>query len=468
MLRFVRSWLPESGIVLLFLFFALRELSSFPAAWADDSLYMIIAKRMAAGQGFGISVWGQHWMHPIFPVGPTLFIPIALAINFVGFSVAAARIPMVGFLMLTTIAFYILNSNIAGKTVARWSTLLLVTLSAFINTGKPVLAEVPSFFFLLSGLLCLERSLCSSDDARSARYVLATASGIFLGLAAVTKLPSIVALGALPAAILWTLFTRRFADACILGTVLLSSITILFMWFLYQYSVNPHEFLMVYGQYLHGEALHLTDQHVTPTLLLRIPYLAFFATLVVGAVGMWEARRATSRSLLVVIAGMTFCFVLYFFLREGWYRHVLAAHLLILPFVPIGMQKLFTTRFAATALTVLIAAQGWWQLSYRGSTRGEPGAHAAQLIAENYQDRDLLIEDATVFVRLPENVHWRLGLSSYPLLEQQAKRSLGLNMSEGRCLPVVRRMTEEDAKVSGQTKRELEGSIMLFAPPSDC
>src|SRR3989338_7740322 len=122
------------------LFFFTRELGTFPAAWADDSLFMIVA----------LPILDRPWSSPyILGVGPTLLLPVALAIKLFGFSVAIARLPMLDFLCATAFCMYIFTNHIAGRNAARWTSALLISLSAFVNTGKPVLGEVPVFFFLL-------------------------------------------------------------------------------------------------------------------------------------------------------------------------------------------------------------------------------------------------------------------------------------------------------------------------------
>lgn len=131
----LRSWLPEAFLALIALFFFVRELGTFPAAWGDDSLFMIVAREFAEGRGYMLPLLQQEWHYPyILGIGPTLILPVALTIKLLGFSVAAARIPMVIYLIGTCLCFYFFTRRIAGKPAAFWATLLLITLSAFVNT----------------------------------------------------------------------------------------------------------------------------------------------------------------------------------------------------------------------------------------------------------------------------------------------------------------------------------------------
>src|SRR3989344_7633290 len=136
---FRRVWniLPECIIASAALFFFVRELGTFPAAWNDDSLFMIVAREYALGNGYTLPLLDRPWIYPyILQVVPMLTYPSAFFMKIQGLSIVAARIPMVLYLCGTTIIFYVLTKKIAGRPSACFATALLVSLSAFVNTGK--------------------------------------------------------------------------------------------------------------------------------------------------------------------------------------------------------------------------------------------------------------------------------------------------------------------------------------------
>lgn len=196
----IRQWLPETFLVVLALFFALRELGTFPAPWEDDSLYMITAKMIASGQGYVLPILQAKWAYPyLLSVGLGVLLPTAAAIRLLGFSVAHARIVPVAYLLGSCVLFYLIARKAAGLWSASFSTALLVSFSAFINDGKPVLGTVPAFFWLLLGLLTLDD--CRRGAARS------IGGGVCIGLAMLCKLTFSLAL--LPFAAAWLLSRRR-------------------------------------------------------------------------------------------------------------------------------------------------------------------------------------------------------------------------------------------------------------------
>jgi len=60
--RLLPRVLPEILLGALFLFFALRELGTFPAAWEDDGLFMTVARNLAEGWGFVLPVLDAAWV----------------------------------------------------------------------------------------------------------------------------------------------------------------------------------------------------------------------------------------------------------------------------------------------------------------------------------------------------------------------------------------------------------------------
>jgi hypothetical protein len=73
---------PELGIAAIIAFFSIRELGTFPASWADEGLFIIVAKMVATGQGYALPLLDQVWSYPYFlNVGPALIYPSAASIG---------------------------------------------------------------------------------------------------------------------------------------------------------------------------------------------------------------------------------------------------------------------------------------------------------------------------------------------------------------------------------------------------
>src|SRR5688572_26574291 len=118
--------LPEISLIVLLGYFALRELGTFPASWEDDGLFMIVARNFAEGRGYMLPMLEHQWFYPyVLGIGPIVIAPSALAIKLLGFSVEAARIPMVLYLALASLGTYLLTQKLAGRTEALLATLLL-------------------------------------------------------------------------------------------------------------------------------------------------------------------------------------------------------------------------------------------------------------------------------------------------------------------------------------------------------
>lgn len=459
----LKRWWPEMLIGAFALFFILRHLGTFPSAWEDDSFYMIIAKNIATGQGYTLPVYDYLWEHPFFlAVGPTLLWPVALSIKIFGFSVLSARIPMALYLLLTCIMLYRYVYVLAGRSSAQWALALLVSLSAFINTGKPVLGEIPGFLYMLLGLLTLHKA------DRQSSWMWHVLAGMLFGLAIVTKLTyGIVCIG-LGMALLLTCTRREWRKAKML---FLSSCTTILVLLLFNPVLNiihgdfvneVHQFALSGGT---GNFLHVLREQ--PELLLRFPYLYFGALLILGAIGMWQMHASLTRSEYAILISVITLFMFYFLNNPGWYRHLLPAHLFLLPFVPSGAQYLCGKRAAAVLLTVFIVLQGIWQLQYRGSTFSDEGERAAVTLEERFRTVKMVVEPPEIYVRLTPNPLWFFISGEFHTRSYALFSSLPLTPAK-HCLPLLRKANATDLKNYGSELIAVAGRYVLFPPPRSC
>ncbi|OIO55797.1 hypothetical protein AUJ46_00695 [Candidatus Peregrinibacteria bacterium CG1_02_54_53] len=457
------SWLPEFLLFAVFLFFALRRLGTFPAAWADDSLFMLTAKNLAQGHGYALPILGWDWPRPsILAVGPTLILPVAVAIKLGGFSVAVARLPMVLYLLGSVIACYVFVRRVSGVTAARWNTVLLISLSAFINTGKPVLGEVPAFFFLMLGLLFLQR------ERQTAFF--AVAAGAALGLAVITKLPFGLILPALGIAWLVSVIRHDKRELVFLTIAGVSAL-----------------FIIVIGAYWMGLGKGLVDEiriflfdkrsvvpldAFVPMIrrpgdLLRAAYTHYILVTLLACAGWWTVRGTMRRSLSIIIIITAALFAAYFLNGPGWYRALLPSTLLLLLFAPTGARALIGKTGALVLLSAIVLMQGYWQYADGGSSGSTEAADAAQALITEWQDQDLVILAPEVFVRLPDNPHW-LFLSEELRDEERQPPEIQERLTLAQCLPVFRKESHEDLDAKQGTYFPVSGRYVFFPPAQPC
>lgn len=459
----VFRWLPETGLLAALLFLALRDLGTFPAAWADDSLFMIVARSVAEGRGYALPILGQEWMHPyILAVGPTLIWPVALAIKFLGFSVAVARIPMVLTLLGTTLLAYRFTYVIADRVSALWTVALFVSFSAFINTGKPVLGEVPGFFSLLLGILFLQRSHTKIGSLLA---------GVCFGLAAITKISYALLFPALIIALLDAAVRRDAQDTRLLCFVLVGAalITIAGGYWLGAFTPGFYEEIrmMLFARSAVVPLDQFTAIALRPAEFLRLPYMHFVLVCGIVLCGWRSFRGRLRRPATAVIATTAFLFLAYFLNGPGWYRTLLPSTLILFLFVPTGARAIFGRTGSTLLLAVLVIAQGWWQFTGRGSSASTEAVEASSALIRNWGGTDLVILPPEVFVRLPENRHWLFLTEEIrnPLRQPDALRPLLANI---RCIPVFRKVSHEDLAEKQGIYRIVSGRYVILNLPPDC
>lgn len=456
--------LPECLLLAAFLFFALRHLGTFPAAWADDSLFMLVAKSVAQGHGYALPILGWAWPRPyILAVGPSLILPVALAIKLGGFSVSVARLPMALYLLGAMVASYLFVQRMSGRSSARWTAALMISLSAFINTGKPVLGEIPGFFFLMLGLLAMQK------NNRSA--FMAFATGTAFGLAVMTKLPFGLVLPALGAA--WVLAAiRRDRKEVIFLTIAAVSAIIVTMIGAVWMGAFDKGFLDELRIFLfEKKSVVPLDQFepiiTRPLELMRMAYGHFAFTAILAVCGWQTVRRKLYGTLSVIILSVAALFSLYFLNGPGWYRALLPSTLLLLLFVPAGARRLLGNVGSVLLLSVIVIIQGFWQFTGGGASNSTEAADAAQVLMAQWQERDLVILPPEVFVRLAQNSHW-LFLSEELRDADRQPPEVKTRMEQTKCFPIFRKESHEDLERKKSTYLPVNGRYIVIPAPSGC
>lgn len=443
------------------IYFTYRELGSFPRSWVDEGLFIMTAKNFASGRGYAIPLLTHLWYFPYFlAVGPTVIFPAALSLKLFGVSVAAARLPMTLYILGTAVMMYIFTNHIANRTAARWSAALLVTLSAFINTGKPLLGEIPGFFFLILGIFAMSRT--KKPVPRG------LASGACFGLSIVTKLTNALILPGLAIAWIAAASRRKLDEEVALALSGITAVIVYLPWRLLEIAHTPAGSLseeiktFVLGG---GNLPVLNVLRNNWEILFRLPFMAFFVILAAGGAGLWLATSRASITVRIFITAETVLFLLFFLNSYGWYRHLLTAHLLLIPFVPLGMIRVLRTKSSAILLSAIVVSQTAWQFTHQGSGRDAALAQAVTIVQERFADTDLLVEEPEVFAQLPENPHWlylpRDGVSpTMPTMFKTPDESM-------RCFARLRKLNEEET-VEYKERATPVGGYAILLPADGC
>ena len=463
-LQFVRNWWIEFFISCVAAFFFFRELGTFPSPWIDEGLFLLIARSLAEGKGYSMPVLDFYWNFPNFvTAGPLLVLPVALFIKLFGFSMVAARVPMALYLVATSTVFYLYTRRITNKIHARWATLLLVTLSAFVNTGKPVMGEIPGFFYFLLAMFCWQRGT-------SRKHAICT--GLFFGIAIVAKLTYGLLFPAL--GLTWLLYVvkRNRANIEFLTIVGAVSLSVFTLW--YGFTALQGNFSLEMKQYAFGHGgstmfyplIHHLDS------FFRFQFVYFDVLLIFAAIGSYAARKKLGTMFIVFL----WLFVLWNILHvlskpfAPWYRYFLPAHLAFLPLVPMGIYSVLRQKFFVHGLLLFfIAAQAYWQYDYRGSSRTDEAFVTTNIIQESYADTQLLIVESEVYVMLPQdNPNWVFLTRAFNSRKYDVLAHLPVDRAQYDCYPILRRMSMTEQRERPDEIVPLYKRYVLEKPSGDC
>ncbi len=419
---------------------------------------MIVARQFAETGQYALPMLGSNWYAPYtLAVGPTLVLPVASTIQLFGFSVAAVRIAMVLYMLAATLGVYAFAARVGSRTVARWSVLLLMSLSAFVNTGKPMLGEVPGIAFMVLGLVLSLKP----HTTRSALLV-----GFLFGLSFLTKLTDGLILPALGLALLPALWLRERKEVRWILTTLIVTCAVYAPWRLVEmhYATGlGREFAFMFS----GDTSMADLVHQKLAAFVR-PQFGYYALFFLAAAVELQRQLKTQwkntarRTTLLTTAGLILLFTIYCLSSFGWYRHLLPAHVLLLPFAVATLLRY--KRIGVLIMGAAILFQLWWQLTDRGATRSDAATIAAAYVEENFQGKPIIVQQAEVFVRLPQSPQW-LFLTN-PKLSSRLDPALVTPNAEQRCFPVLRTLNTEEQANSSNTM--ITGKYGIIAPPADC
>lgn len=318
--------LPVGALVML----AFVNLADYPKLWFDEGIHLHVPKAIVK---FGVyadyNSEGFQYYGPTMSVGPTVMLPVALALRLGGIGIWQARLVMAFYLLAAIVAFFVLARRIGGARCGWVATLLLVSSPGLdlVWLGRQLLGEVPGLLFLLLGLI-----LWLDERGRPSAWRLA-AVGLLFGLAVVTKYQFLIPLG--PGLLLaWAadrFHYRRLAPAVFL-VPLIVTIACFAVWqaigIVYLGPSMASENLRLMGTAAAGAAWTFSVEHVrrAGAYLVSFP---LYASLLLPALA-YSLFRATDRDRRSQAWTTVLCLILpglawYLAASIGWPRYAFSA-----------------------------------------------------------------------------------------------------------------------------------------------
>ena len=195
----------------------------------DEFYFLDAAKQLAVHGKYATFSSGQFRLFdPYLSTGPTVIAPVALALRLFGADYLVARLLMVLLLPVLFLLMYRVTAELHDRTSGLVAVVFLLCVPDLWFYALTVLGEIPATVFFLAAVHVLakaERAGCAPG-----RHALA---GTLIGLAALTKLLFLPAVGALAAVALWARI-RRATWSSGYATATWASLLVLLVWELAQ------------------------------------------------------------------------------------------------------------------------------------------------------------------------------------------------------------------------------------------
>ena len=154
-----------------------------PRTWHDEGAALNVAKTLATEGVYAMrNSDGYQTFGPIQSVGPTVLLPVALALKLFGIGLLQARLVAAAYLCLLLAVAAFLAWRLFGLRTAIVTIFLLLAVQdvRLLYFGRQVLGEAPALMFFLGGVGLF------TLKARG-RLLVAVAAGLLIGAAMVTK-----------------------------------------------------------------------------------------------------------------------------------------------------------------------------------------------------------------------------------------------------------------------------------------
>lgn len=339
--EFLKKYRTEVILCLIFfavIAFSLPILTTKPRLWHDEGINIEFAKNFLDFGKLDVKVAPEEFsgLTRFFQAsGYPLTLPLSLFFKIFGFSPAAARVYMLGWMMLALLTVFVFTKKLAGRKSALIAVALIASFASFHDSGRAVMGEIPGFVFLLWALYFF--------FWRSAYFL----SGIFWGLAIAAKtsvymsiLPAILVLLTLEKENFWKNSLKVFW-----GMLPLFLLRILF--------VMPNLFSLVAWKEVirifqnpFGGTVSQTGSFLNNLFNLPKSYTILYFSFLIAVI-IWEYFKGIKKdpvykkNFSFVIVYIFFAF-LYYLKSPGWLRYLIAADLLIFILLAVALRNLLS------------------------------------------------------------------------------------------------------------------------------
>lgn len=399
--------------LLLVAFLAFYKLSETPPTWMDEGVITQVARNIALGNGHEVQIApGEYASGSFISTAYPVTVPVALSFKLFGIGILQARIVMAIFIILLFLSVYLYFKNkISGNGLLLGILLLVAIFGPIYGHGKNVLGEIPGMFYLMMGLIFLEKIY--QGHHRKLNFIL---SGLFLGLAIVTKPIFILIAPAVLAAII-AYRKKLFGSKGEFGVFASVAVLPVIVWLIIQFQ----------GDTLHAVLQLYTNPNATGNLgvvvvtnikkfLTELQPLYTLVLFIVWSITFFLRHKrkhyvgpsetvAWSFSLLILLA----------FLRTaGFYRYFFEAEFLSLVFVLYSVGEATRHKYSKILISlcfILVAIQTYqtifnsWVITHTESKRSELLTHAIGKINPKQSILFYQVPEAVNFLK-PEHTNY--------------------------------------------------------------
>lgn len=385
-------------ILIMFVFLGSWRLPYSPATWFDEGINLGIVKSLIKTGMYTLPVGPDSFVSErpfLITTNYPVLIPVAVFIKLFGFSLTAARLPMVIFLALFLAVAYKLVRRLGAKEFAMAGLALIVSFAPFYGNGKAVLGEVPGLFYFLAGLLVLPQ------EYKLKKIFLA---GILFGLSATTK-PFFLIL--IPAVVLgeiygyWKNKKELLYRLICLGAGLVLPLLIWLKIILPDLSFSELASIVSYysNSYASQEFGSLVLSNILRFFTEKTPlhfFLLFIAITVAGLIRLKKKEKLKEVEIILYVFVLINLF--WYFKTPGWYRYFFSAHLLILILAPYSLNYLINRKTVLFLATILFIIQS----TYLITKKSDPLYYSDGAVKiANYLQKNSGVEDSLLLVNVP-------------------------------------------------------------------
>lgn len=334
-------------VFVLAVFLIIFHFTDTPSVWVDEGVFAETAKNLAWHGTLGLQTEpGVFFSMRNFLLStsyPVIF-PVAGSFAIFGTGIWQARLPMVIYMFLLVVFFYLFVKKKYGFYPAILSILMLLSFSPFYGNGRPVQGEVPGLVFLVLGAWLL--LLWEESDFKTKKWALL--SGLAFGLSASTK--PIFLLGVSLALVISLFFwLKRIDNKKILYIFGLGFILPIILWCFIHFP-TPKSLLEFIPNVLFFSGNHGTEIPLLQTITINflkfftestpILFLLMLLTIIFSIA--YKFKKSTSP--LAVSEFFILCFIILnwlgFLIGTGWYRYFFPAHVLLYLLFPASVLVL--------------------------------------------------------------------------------------------------------------------------------